>query len=355
MDAIKLLRTIEGRILPNLKPQWFSEDRIRHIFNVNNAFRALAQGNFTYIYGRLLPDLKIATDYHSYCISLAGVRREYFALSSNEKKELAVSVALHDIGYIKDSGILHNQGSGELVSSFMMAAGLRGVDRGVVFDLASAHGLYSDLTSQLLISDKDRFSPQRKIQFLILNICDLIGKPAGNVLSGRVLKILNALKNGEYDDPQKYFDLRLRSLLGPAMFSYIEDKVALATLLDTINKRISGEERMGLFRNMTQRFRNGCWPVFQELVMKQGGLKEFLAILLRLSRVAEKEFGGKRCIYLMFEPDFFKLRYEDRPPFLVALKGNPEGDYLETIDNGEDGVIIVNMKKLAGDRVAKSI
>jgi len=344
MEAVNFLRSLERRIIPQLSGR-LDQGRLQHMRSVNNAFQRLVEGDFAAIYEALSPKIKAVTDYQAYCRTLAEVRRQYFSLTSKEKRNLAAAVALHDIGYLEDQGIWHGQKGARMVSHFLMLSDIRDVDRMAVSEMIEAHGLYADSTVQFLLADTKSYSEQRRVQILILNIVDIIGKNGRNYLSQRGLEILIGLKEGRYDDPRRYYELRLRSLLGPAAYSYIESDQVFKDMIDRVNK-LPEEDREGLLRNLTARFRNACWPVFHDLVLKCGRPDEFLTILLRISRLADEVFKDKKEVVIAFEPDFFRLNEAEREPFLQALKNDPRGDYLFTIDAADSGIIVVNLRNL---------
>jgi len=323
MEAVKILRHCETRVLPKLNPR-LDQDRICHIRAVNNAFCAFVDGNFNSIYNALQPQFRSSTDYDRYCRTLAGLREQYFSLSVKERKELAAAVALHDIGYLEGPGVRHDHAGKQLTSEMLMTCGIRGADSKAVSEIIGAHGLYIDTTVQYLLSDLKHFSAQRKTQSLIINILDCIGKPSGSFLSQRTLDILIGLKEGKYDDPQEYFKLRMRTLLGPANYSYIEGDTEYITLLDAV-ETMAEEEKVAFKRNVASRFRNTSWPVFQELVMKRGELRTFFTLLKKLSVLAEKHFKDEDTIDLRFNPDFFSLQdRQKRMLYLSVLECLPE-------------------------------
>ncbi|MBU0672750.1 MAG: HD domain-containing protein [Candidatus Margulisbacteria bacterium] len=319
---------------------------MRHIRAVNNAFAAIVDGNYGRLFDALQPCIRNETAFEPYCRTLAGVRRQYQYLSAQDKTDLATAVALHDIGYLRDQGIDHNVEGAKMVSEFLMTNGIYGVDRMAVSEMINAHGLLIDATAQFLPSDLRQYSPTRKTQLLVLGIADCVGKPSGSNLSQRVLNTLINMKNGVYEDPQKFFDLRLRSLLGPTNFSYIESNVVYNSLKETIDASLAPEQKASLIKNVANRFRNMCWPVFQELVMNHQGIRQYLIILDRLAGVADTEFPDKRSVRLEFFPDFFMLSSEQRQPYIAALKANPKGRYLMVYEMWDTGVISLDLNRL---------
>ena len=322
------------------------ESRARHAIAVNNAFSALVHGNFRAIYNVLPEEVRETTDFNRYCISLSRAREQYYSLSPKARKELAVAVAFHDIGYLHDLGINHGQAGAKMVSEYFMRKGIYGIDRMAVSEIVQWHGIYIDALVHFTLEEIKHFSDERKTQFLIMNLVDVAGKLTGNGLTQNVLDTIFGIKDGRYDDPEKYFELRLRCLLGIICYSYLGE-VSFQSLLDTIKRDLTEEDRQSLFRNIVSRFKNGCWPVFQELAMKYGKVRDFLALIIRLSHIADREFPDKKFVYIQYEPDFFKLPDEERRIYLGALAYNVNGNYLSTLPAQNDtGIIVVNLGKL---------
>ncbi|MBN2057402.1 MAG: hypothetical protein JW782_01215 [Candidatus Saganbacteria bacterium] len=342
MNTLTLLKSCERYALPQLHAR-VAPARVRHVRAVNNAFSALVKGDFPRIYDALQPNVREATDLGRYCWTLAGIRREYLSLTAKQKQELAVAVAFHDIGYLEDDGIMHGEAGARQLSGHFMRAGIRGIDRMSVSELIRFHGIMLDATAQFLPTDLERFSEAQKTQLLVLGLADAIGKPSGNNVSLRVLDTLVKMRLGCYETTSRYFNLRLRSLLGPTNYSYIESQITYDSLTDAIKYGLSPEDRHSLVRNVGERFRNHCWPVFQELVLNNNGVKAYLDLLVRLSRIADSEYKDKETIDLVFQPDFFKMPSERRQPYIDALKRDPIGDFVVTTENGQRGTMLINL------------
>jgi len=116
--------------------------------------------------------------------------------------------------------------------------------------------------------------------------------------------------------------------------------------MDAIDEGLPPEQKASLVKNVSSRFRNMCWPVFQELVLKHQGIRQYLIILDRLARVADTEFPDKTSVRLEFFPDFFRLNSEQRQPYVEALMANPNGRYLMVYEMGDTGVISLDLNRL---------
>ncbi|MFA5114289.1 MAG: hypothetical protein WC529_08370 [Candidatus Margulisiibacteriota bacterium] len=349
METVQFFRQVERRVLPKLYGR-IAESRIGHIRSVNHAFQAIIDRRFAALHEALPADLQKVTNPDEYGRRLEWVRRQYAALPEKEQRNLAAAVALHDIGYLLDRGVAHNNLGAQLTAGFLMETGTRGVDSAVVAELVGAHGFFQDMTSHLLPSDAGQNSEDRKTQLLLINLVDVIGKSGGNRLSQYALETMIAMRQGRFNEPKQYFALRMRTLLGPICYSYLADNLAHLTLLDTIEQDIPYEDKKALYRNVCFRFRNLSWPVFQELVMKHQGIRTFLRLLIRLSTLAEEKLPQEKDVLLVFKPDFLGLETAARPPYLEALKRSPNANFLRAKSVGEHGIIEIDLQKLLGAR-----
>src|SRR3989339_1103883 len=256
LTVLKLLNFCQRGLEPILNPR-LSAPKITHIYKVNAAFAALVQGNYNYLFRTLPPERQEATDYHAYCTMLSKVKELYLSLPPCEKRNLAAAVALHDLGFVYDPGLNHGLTGAKHVSEALMQMGVTKVDRMVVSEIVHFHGIYSDCLVQLLPSDLQPFSRERKIQSLIITLVDNAGKPASSRLFQEALEISLDIFDGKYDAPKDYYRLRLRTLLGPDSYSYLEDEQFNQLLLQIAEW--PQEEQDTLFNNMNYRFRNLCW------------------------------------------------------------------------------------------------
>ncbi len=296
--------------------------RFLHIETVNNAFRAFVQGNYGQIFFMLPDNLRAQTDFDHYAKTLAGVRESFRSLTDADQRDFAAAVVLHDVGYLEDQGVGHPETGAKIVGNFVQPSGLYGVNRLAVSEIVSNHGFYSDISSNLLPRDAEEFLEARKTQFLLITMLDAMGKPSGSALTQTILDYMIMAREGKFLDPELFYNFRLRSLLGPAIYSSLSSE-SFALLLLEIDK-LPKEEKEELYKNVAFRFRNLCWPVFQEIGLKKGNIKAFLYILRRASTVASLNFPDGKDVYLYFEPDFFSLTPEKRKPYLDTATKRPE-------------------------------
>lgn len=336
---IAFMRQVEGKISPWLFPR-LDARRQAHISAVNNAFAALACGNLDRIYRALPQAVRSQTPQQPYFASLAKVRERYLSLSGQEQLDLAAAVAMHDIGYLHNLGMAHNPIGAAMVRGVLLENGILGVDPEAVTQIVALHGCPIDNTVHLSPRDFDLLPTARKKQVFIITFADGVGKPSGSILDLERLAILIGLQEGKFKDPKDFFILRLRSLLGPAYYSYLEETEF--NRLRAIVETWPPDEQDKLFHNVANRLRNTCWPVFQEIGIIHRRIDVFANVVRRISNFASANFPDAQDVYLVFEPDFFLLNAPySRDPYLNAVFGSENNYSLEAkVEDGKATIVI---------------
>jgi len=261
-------------------------NRRAHAEEVVKCHRALTTRNFHYLYRRLNDNSVSFREYRGWLEKLHTV---YRSLSRTDQRILHAAIILHDIGYIKSNCLAHNT-QGALIAPTFLKNKFPEHLIPQVQPLIEMHGLMNDVGVNLLPKDLEGLSDTQIKQLLILSSMDTAGKPDKSYLFIRTIKDYLNIFNGKAKNPEWFFKYRIQHVLGGNCYAYISDE-ATDHSIATLEEMMSAEEFTALKRNITDRFRCNCWPVFKDLVTRENDRLSFLRalrLLVRLQKLFRK-------------------------------------------------------------------